>query len=633
MTKTRKSTKILSFVLSIVMVLGLVPGMSMTAAAATRQKCPNGDWHSLDPWNAFEGQVWCNNCDDYVTPVTESVPPYDITLTGGANATADPSDKTSQSGLSGAMTTVTYTANSGCQFPATSGYYTTTNGITVTRTSDTVVTVSGTPTADMNITVPDALVVWSENQEITETSTLNQVIVTADIKLTIPEGKTLTVNGGINASGKTLTVEGAGTLIVNGANGADGSNANGGNGGAGVDGSITVQSGSAALTGGSGGIGGQHSYDPGANGHPGKAVSGTITGKAEESDNGSDYTAITGTASSKRYVKVEAAAVTEYPLWVGGTQVTSENAEDTDGTRGWSYDADTNTLTLNDYTYTGAESEYATIYTTEDLMINLVGNNTVTNTSTNNNSFGIFVEDDQNQKNLTITGNGTLTANGGNSASTYSCGICVGGTLTIDVNTTVKANGGSCADSAGVAAFGGLHVKGTLEATGGLGTNSSYGIYNTQVEIAEGSVLTAIGGTQAINGVVNNAIAGAGWKNVEGTEGERTIAVNIGGQYLTNDKKVQFPALGTVGNPWLIGKENASDVKAWLTGEENNKTLHISGTGAMKDFEVGYNVEDYSIVDDIPWYNRNVRPNPAEQIKTVEISSGVTGIGDYAFIG
>ena len=338
---------------------------------------------------------------------------------------------------------------------------------------------------------------------------------------------------------------------------------------------------------------------------------------------------------------IDLGSVTTYPLWVGGTQVTSENAADNEGTRGWSYTPATSgdnptpaTLTLNNYTYTGTESEYATIGTTEDLTINLVGNNTITNTSTNNNSFGIFVEDNQNQKNLTITGNGTLNVNGGNSASTYSCGIYVNGSLTIDVNTTVKANGGSCADSAGVAAIGGLHVKGTLEAIGGSGTNSSYGIYNTQVEIAEGSVVTAIGGTQAIYEMVNNAIAGAGWMNMEGTEGEREIDANIGGQYLSHDKKVQFPAPGTEGNPWLIGKVDAADVKAWLTGDGNNKTLHISGTGAMKNFN--YRIKDMegNIEEDIPWYSNNSgsSQNPAEQIKTVDISSGVTSIGNYAFI-
>ena len=54
-----------------------------------------------------------------------------------------------------------------------------------------------------------------------------------------------------------------------------------------------------------------------------------------------------------------APSVTTYPLWVGGTQVTGANAADipvADGetkTGTASYDADTNTLTLNGYTYEG----------------------------------------------------------------------------------------------------------------------------------------------------------------------------------------------------------------------------------------------------------------------------------------
>lgn len=83
---------------------------------------------------------------------------YSVTLSGGANATADPATGTSQTGLTGAMTTVTYTANSGYMFPETSDYYTTTSGVTVARTSNTKVTVSGTPTANVTITVPDAVV-------------------------------------------------------------------------------------------------------------------------------------------------------------------------------------------------------------------------------------------------------------------------------------------------------------------------------------------------------------------------------------------------------------------------------------------------------------------------------------------
>ena len=71
-----------------------------------------------------------------------------------------------------------------------------------------------------------------------------------------------------------------------------------------------------------------------------------------------------------------------YNLWIGGTQVTSQN---TSGT-GWKYDAGTNTLTLTDYKYNGevykhngTELSYyrAVIWCNDNLNIKLAGENTI----------------------------------------------------------------------------------------------------------------------------------------------------------------------------------------------------------------------------------------------------------------
>lgn len=88
-----------------------------------------------------------------------------VTLTGGANAKSSGGLLT-QSYLPGAMDTVTYTALTGAAFPEFETY--TQNGVTVERTSDTVVTISGTPTANTEITVPDAessskIVTWGSS--------------------------------------------------------------------------------------------------------------------------------------------------------------------------------------------------------------------------------------------------------------------------------------------------------------------------------------------------------------------------------------------------------------------------------------------------------------------------------------
>ncbi len=74
---------------------------------------------------------------------------------------------------------------------------------------------------------------------------------------------------------------------------------------------------------------------------------------------------------------------------------------------------------------------------------------------------------------------------------------------------------------------------------------------------------------------------------------------------------------GTQDDPWLIGKENASDVKAYLTGKYGDATLHISGTGAMDDFS--------NYVS--PWleYSKD------DAITTIVIEEGITRLGQNAF--
>ena len=198
---------------------------------------------------------------------------------------------------------------------------------------------------------------WADWTGGTYTATTNEelgaITVGADATLTINEGVTVTVSGGINANGHTLTVNGAGTLTVTGTNGDKGADGgmydggggangsagftgtlivdgatvnvtggnggnggsglqyggNGGNGAAGVSGSITLNSGSATVTGGAGGNGGSASMISGSRGSAGQAVTETITAStAEESDDNSTWTAIPGNTSSKRYVRAESTA-------------------------------------------------------------------------------------------------------------------------------------------------------------------------------------------------------------------------------------------------------------------------------------------------------------------------------------
>lgn len=107
-------------------------------------------------FDSLDNSEWTKNTDTntrkrYMKAV---YPTYTVTVTGGANAVAS-GGGTTQSDVYEEMVTVTYTANSGYRFEEFSDIVS--NGITATRTSSTVITVSGTPTADVNITVPDAV--------------------------------------------------------------------------------------------------------------------------------------------------------------------------------------------------------------------------------------------------------------------------------------------------------------------------------------------------------------------------------------------------------------------------------------------------------------------------------------------
>lgn len=161
-------------------------------------------------------------------------------------------------------------------------------------------------------------------------------------------------------------------------------------------------------------------------------------------------------------------APTEYHVSVGGTKVTSANATNVLSDGKVSYDPDTNTLTLNNFTYSG---DKIGISATEDLIIKLIGeNNTITTTS----DFGINVSGD-----LTINGTGVLTAVGDKYGLSASNVTISGG--------TVKATG----EKYGIFAYndghsGGMKVAisgGSVEANATNDTGS-IGIYAPGGEIA-----------------------------------------------------------------------------------------------------------------------------------------------------
>ncbi len=321
-----------------------------------------------------------------------------------------------------------------------------------------------------------------------------------------------------------------------------------------------------------------------------------------------------------------------YPLWVGGVQVTSDKMSG----QGWSFNATSNTLTLDGANITNGHATtdggqqgtnvFCGIYYAGKgpLTIAVTSNSTVdVSGQSADATAGIFSE----RSDLTITGAGKLTAKGvsdgisgldnvtidkgvvgatgSNGAITARQGdvVIINGSAveadgsingkTVTINSgTVKADGeGSVISGDSVTISGGEVIAiaskgngidangkngepGRVTITGGIvsatGGAEGFGIYTKEcsdppapgaVKIDSGiASVVASGGKRAIEGTVTNAVAGAGWTDVEGTTGKNAIAASEAGQTLSF-KKVQFPApvakvtkAPTATNPTYNGK-------------------------------------------------------------------------------
>lgn len=174
-----------------------------------------------------------------------------------------------------------------------------------------------------------------------------------------------------------------------------------------------------------------------------------------------------------------------YPLWVGSTQVSSENAGDVLGDGTVSYDPDTATLTLRNANITQAAQEKGAIYSYDDVNVVLEGENTVAAGGEN----GIYVYDD-----LTISGSGSLVVEGS------SAGISVDrGVLTVS-GGEVMAKGGDT----------GIESFHTITVSGGtiLATGDDAGIITYLDVIISGGTVTATGGRAGIDTIGAVTISG-----------------------------------------------------------------------------------------------------------------------------
>ena len=154
------------------------------------------------------------------------------------------------------------------------------------------------------------------------------------------------------------------------------------------------------------------------------------------------------------------------------------------------------------------------------------------------------------QKTITISGDATVTASGGNciygvQGVTINGGIIkTSGDNTINSKNDIKINGGTVIATAnGENSMAIYSDNGSVIINGGDVTATASGNVSTGIhgnaEIISGK-LTAVGNTAAIDGKVKNAITGSGWTDTAGTKDKTDIAISGTARNLTY-KKVQFP--------------------------------------------------------------------------------------------
>lgn len=220
---------------------------------------------------------------------------------------------------------------------------------------------------------------------------------------------------------------------------------------------------------------------------------------------------------------VKAEAATSYEVWIGDMEVTS----DCTSGDGWSYDAKTNTLTLDGFSYTGvgtraSESGSAGVILAEmytPLNLVLKGDNYIEKEDSPKHGWNCGIA----CRNLIIRGNGSLTVKGGTSSTSHGISgtnltvesgkvIAVGrasaGSSGIYMGSNVIVNGGeisASADNSTSSISRGIECSGTFTMNGGKVTATATGVKSTGYGIEAykgithaGGYLTAEGDTQAL---------------------------------------------------------------------------------------------------------------------------------------
>lgn len=306
------------------------------------------------------------------------------------------------------------------------------------------------------------------------------------------------------------------------------------------------------------------------------------------------------------------AAETTYDIWVGGVQVKSANKDDittaiteaggtADGTA--TYDPESETLTLNNFSYTGQGYEYdslwcAAIFAKNDLTVKVVGSNTVTASVT-----GSYTAEA-----LNVWGALTITGDSGSSLTLIGAGrdgVGCGGNLKIE-NVTVNATGTSCLYSDE-----GITIHNAIVNAVGNGDNA---IYSTKaVSITNSSVTATAPSGDGIfiynsyqNLTINNSMLTASVKS-------NGINVSMGSVHVTNS----FIDITTT-DGFAIESRSGGGQKAispYFTDGSDNYVVYAGD-------DAGSATEAYASAD-ATYANKYVKIEP---VCTVAVNYGVDGV-------
>ncbi|MDO5573095.1 MAG: LysM peptidoglycan-binding domain-containing protein [bacterium] len=327
-------------------------------------------------------------------------------------------------------------------------------------------------------------------------------------------------------------------------------------------------------------------------------------------------TAMTLTLMLTMSLPVRAETNTQYAVWIGDVQVTSDNKDDVLSDGKVSYDPAANTLTLNGVNFTSTTDK--AIEVPDGTTITLVGDNTITGANVIKGNgecagaCGIYCNGS-----LTINGSGLLNvsagnAEAGNSASSYGistgynnleiCGTANvtarGGTVeghnigSVGVRGNVILNGGSLTttgkstdpsdgESAGIKGHATVNA-GTLKATG-----DDYGI-TENATVVGGGTLTALGRD-------NRAIYGTFTYPVGDDIKTNTSAEPGTGEYVPADKDtykwitVRKPIVITESGDDNVSAEGEKDTTETKTNQPSGDKTQVNTEALIWEYSAGAN--------------------------------------------